>query len=158
LIEPHPDTFAKLQLNRPKAFTIQGAVCVQERTIEMVGHGAMAGRKDTLDPIHQRIWKEEKTWKLECSPIRKYVAAANLKRVDFFSVDVEGAEYEVLATYPFDSVPVYAILIELNGREGDKDEQCRQLLREQGFIYLEKFGHGDFNEVWVNPNNKRPEL
>ena len=27
LIEPHPDTFAKLQLNRPKTFTIQGAVC-----------------------------------------------------------------------------------------------------------------------------------
>ncbi len=162
LVEPTPNVFQQLLKNRPneRAYKSNAAVCLKEGEIEMIGTNEMAGRVDTLDEVHERTWSGAKRWKIQCGPMSKYVREAGLKRVDFFSLDVEGGEYDVLQTFPWDTVPVYAILVELNGREASKqkDSLCRQLLSQKGFIYVKNFGHGQFNELWINPDNVHPDL
>ena len=162
LVEPHPETFTKLLKNRPNPRVVKsmGAVCLNETKKEMIGYGPMAGRADTQDPVHKQKWKEEKVWEVQCSPMSKYVNDAYLSRVDLFSLDVEGGEYDVLVTFPFETVKVYAILVELNGREGteEKDAKCREVLQSKGFEYIQNLGHGNFNELWINPNNIHPNM
>ena len=39
---------------------------------------------------------------VKCFPIPALLAAMNVKHVDFMSLDVEGVEYKILNTFPFD--------------------------------------------------------
>lgn len=41
---------------------------------------------------------------MQCFPIYSLLSALSVTTVDYFSLDVEGAEMEVLATIPFDKV------------------------------------------------------
>jgi|TARA_B110000211_G_C14021455_1_gene527882 hypothetical protein len=69
--------------------------------------------------------------------------AAGVRYVDFWSLDVEGAELEVLQGMDW-SVPVRVLLIERN----QHDRQIDALLKLRGFDYVrEQRG----NRVYANP-------
>jgi FkbM family methyltransferase len=72
------------------------------------------------------------------------------KYIDIFSLDVEGAEYEVLKTMNWD-IPVYVMIIELNEGEDEqeKDIQCREILKFHSFKFFKRVG---LSEIWYNPN------
>ena len=53
--------------------------------------------------------------------------------VDFWSLDVEGAELEVLKTVDFNKFLAGVIVIELDGSYPEKDEQIRILLTSVGY-------------------------
>lgn len=42
----------------------------------------------------------------QCFPIYSYLLALNITHVDYFSLDVEGDELDVLQTLPFDKVNI----------------------------------------------------
>ena len=46
------------------------------------------------------------TFLVQCMPIASILAAAGITQVDFFALDVEGAEMAVLKTFPFTTVEV----------------------------------------------------
>lgn len=62
--------------------------------------------------------------------------------VDFLSLDVEGAEYDVLMDYPFDEIPIDVIMVEDN--YGD-DLRTQNLLKANGYEKLIRLGNDD---VW----------
>ena len=43
---------------------------------------------------------------VQCFPLATYIFALNRTTVDYFSLDIEGNEIEVLETIPFDSVDI----------------------------------------------------
>lgn len=43
---------------------------------------------------------------VQCFPIYSYLLALNITHVDYFSLDVEGDELDVLMTLPFDKVNI----------------------------------------------------
>lgn len=43
---------------------------------------------------------------VQCLPLATYIAALNVKKVDYLSLDIEGLEPEVLQTIPFDIVDI----------------------------------------------------
>lgn len=43
---------------------------------------------------------------VQCFPFVSYLLALNITTVDYFSLDVEGAEYKVLQTIPWDKVDI----------------------------------------------------
>lgn len=43
---------------------------------------------------------------VQCFPLASYIAALDVKSVDYFSLDVEGSEMEVLQTIPFDRIDI----------------------------------------------------
>jgi hypothetical protein len=53
-------------------------------------------------------------------------------------------EYEVLQSWDF-SIPIDIILIELLGSNSEKDNLCREILRNNNYKYISKIG---LNEVY----------
>jgi Methyltransferase FkbM domain len=55
--------------------------------------------------------------------------------VDYFSLDIEGPELEVLETLPWDKVDITAISVETEfyGEFEDKKQAIHQLLEQQGY-------------------------
>jgi len=57
----------------------------------------------------------------------------NIQHVDFFSLDVEGAELAVLESMNFNAITVDVFVIELDGSDEVKDWKIRNLLRNLGY-------------------------
>jgi len=47
----------------------------------------------------------------------------NITYIDFFSLDVEGGELDVLNTINWSNISIYLICIELDGHNKEKDER-----------------------------------
>ncbi|KAF2367962.1 Methyltransferase FkbM [Trinorchestia longiramus] len=74
---------------------------------------------------------------VQCFPLISYLEALNVTTVDYFSLDVEGAEYKVLQTIPWDKVDIKTLSVEyLHDAEGK--EAIRTLLLSNGYsVYTE---------------------
>ena len=62
------------------------------------------------------------------------IEATGLQDIDFFSLDVEGAELHVLNTIDFDVTNVGIFVIEADNHDPQKNEAVRALLRSKGFV------------------------
>ena len=82
----------------------------------------------------------------QCFPFYSYLAALDHPTVNFLSLDIEGAEFEVLKTIPWDKVDIEVMLIELEHAgelfEGSI-EDVHDFLWNQGYIYLGTIGEAD---------------
>jgi len=174
LIEP-TEQFNQLIINRPNCQNFNYAISSIDGEVEFLGSGALGGMTETMSDWHRKGWKLDKhpTYTVKSIPISKILKESNIKRVDLFSIDVEGGELEVLKTFDWE-IPVYLILIEgdytaseeeklnwiskpnINGITVDKSyldriNKCTEILKSNGFEFIEKIG---CNEVWINKNNK----
>ena len=85
-------------------------------------------------PEHMR-----KKYPVQCFPLFSLILAVGNPRVDFLSLDIEGAELAVLNTIPWDKVVIELVMVEVmhSDRQGiDK--------------IMEKAGYA----VWRNLNNQ----
>ena len=60
------------------------------------------------------------SYRLQCYPLYSLLEALGNPRVDFLSLDIEGAELAVLKTLPWDKVDIELVMIEIN--HSDKQE------------------------------------
>ena len=120
LIEPHPDKFKDLEINRPDNHLFNELVsdanepllyryCVDK-------HSAISGVKETLPQSHFDKWMNDeelpqKEIMIQPTTLTKIVKSTDIKHIDFLSLDTEGHEYHVLKSYDF-SVPIDVILME----------------------------------------------
>jgi hypothetical protein len=79
------------------------------------------------------------------------INTAAIFRVDYFSLDIEGPELEVLETIPWDKVDISAISVETEfyGEFEDKKQAIKILLESQGeYTYIKKEAFKrDFNVI-----------
>ena len=162
LIEADPMFYNELVKNRPNDICVNIAVDYTYGEKKFLGHSHCGGLIEYLSPIlKDKHLKNAEEYIVNTSPISKIIKDANLKYIDYFSIDVEGAELAVLETMDW-SIPIYIINIELNEKKTENDfkgiiknEKCRQLLKDKGFIFLKQI---DINEFWINENYFRKEL
>eukprot|EP00908_Phaeocystis_cordata_P002863 Transcript_13107.p1 GENE.Transcript_13107~~Transcript_13107.p1 ORF type:complete len:1268 (-),score=81.37 Transcript_13107:143-3946(-) len=158
LIEPSAVTYAMLAANRanPKNRLVNGVVCPAGQTVEYIE--PMNAEKGTVGGILQLMSQRNKIYNavisgrrrtLACSPLSELLQQAGIHHVDFFSLDVEGAELVVLNTIDWSAVSFDVIMVELDGKNYTKDEQVRAVLRSQGFRYSSTTGIFCYAEVWV---------
>eukprot|EP00982_Pelagococcus_subviridis_P005339 29600-Pelagococcus_subviridis.AAC.2 len=116
LIEPSPRNFARLTENRPRDELYNAAVCAQHSQVHFiealnsVSNGASSGVLEFMAPSFVEHWKDRLTatgstlTKIECMPLSDILLKSDAGRthVDMLSLDVEGAELEVLRTLDFD--------------------------------------------------------
>jgi FkbM family methyltransferase len=167
LIEPSPNNFQNLLSNRPKNINICSAIsCVEGEYLEFYDNNSgLGGLTHILDKCVQksgRTWID--AWKLNNSQIEVKVNKLsnifdnnNIKYIDFLSIDVNGAELEVLKTIKWD-IPIYVISINMSdwGEFGKTiAKKSRELLSYNGFIMDDKL---DSDEIWVNNNYFRKKL
>ena len=117
------------------------------------------------------FWGDKKAdMKVRCRPLGKLAREIGVEHVDFWSLDVEGAELTVLEVHlcthahaytlhtrvrvracacmlqTWDwAIPVDVLLVELDGRNAKKDGDVRALLRRRGMRFVACI---DQNEIW----------
>ena len=171
LIEPHRDAYDELVKNRSNCHNFNCAISSKSGNVEMMTHKS-GGRGyelsdtwftnsmvDTISESFKNQWFSRKRKnKIISVPSRKLseiFEEVGVKYIDYFSLDVEGGEYEVLKTMNW-NIPVYVITIELDGHNTEKDENCRNLLRENNYDFFGLVHKG--NEVWYNKTYYRKNL
>jgi FkbM family methyltransferase len=153
LIEPNPSLFEDLCKNRPKTINVPYAISKTEGELEFYKNCALSSVKSNTTEDFFRSWHTEKTEVIKVPSIRldSVLHKNYIKRIDFWSLDVEGSEYEALETMDW-SIPVYLICIET--QTGERKKQCDDILIANGFKFIETLAH---NEIWINPAHRRKD-
>ena len=111
----------------------------------------MAGISATMPARNKQYApnKRAKVREMSCVPLGVILREASVKHVDFFSLDVEGAELNVLRTVDWDAVTFGVLLVEQDGKNTTKDNAVRELLRAKGYEYDGVTGMFCRAEVWL---------
>lgn len=144
-IEPRKEAFERLVKRRPSSFCENVAIDSVEREdarfLELKGYGSdLSGLVDRYDPRHvKRIsWEKEnrnnrgqeiitvRTVRLE-SILDKY----NMHDIDLCSIDVEGAELEILKSIDFNKTRIRVLIVENNY----SDPEIRRFLESVGMKF-----------------------
>lgn len=152
LIEPNPTSFSKLRNNRPRSLCYQLAVSSTEGGVEFYKNDVVSSvKRNTTDEFFDGWHKGHDIPVIKVPSMRldSVLHHAGVKRIDFWSLDVEGSEYEALETMDW-NIPVYLICIEKQSEQ--YTDRCNAILRANGFVFVETLHH---NEIWINPSHRR---
>ena len=128
-VEPIKNVFDKLIINRPNNINLNCAVCNNDGETDFLcntGYTEMiSGIKDTFDSRHlQRLENENKQMgsrtdiiKVKTKKLETICDENNISHINYLSIDVEGAEFEVIKSINFDKVFIDIIGFENNYNE-----------------------------------------
>lgn len=146
LIEGDPTNYAMLKSKHRKALTMNACLYPHTYPAEVSFNKAFnRGR-----PVHA---EKVKTWmhqqhlkpdivKMQCFPLYSILLAINQTTVDFFSLDIEGDELDVLQTIPFDKVNIKMLTVEVaHGVQGSHAVQ--KFMENKGYDTLLKVSRDD---------------
>jgi len=153
LIKPQPGSFKALQKNRPHCKLYNVAISSKVGDVEfyMNPENAVSSIKEFTTDMHYQNWHAKRKTELiqvKSERLDTILRDAKISRIDFWSLDVEGGEFEVLKTMDW-TIPVYVICIET--QQPDRKILCDEILSANGFSFVETVAH---NEIWVNDANK----
>jgi len=125
-VEPINSVYNKLVLNREKCININSAVCNNEGTAEFIcitGYSEMiSGLVNSYDPRHrhrlnvemQHTDSKNEIIKVNTTKVETICEKYNITHINYMSIDVEGAEFEVIKSINFDKVFIDVIGFENN--------------------------------------------
>lgn len=136
LVEPDPWNFWALKKRRRKAYHTQACLSplpypreVTFRQSDTMGHIAGAGEEEGRG-IFTRV---------KCFPLFSLLLALNHTNIDLLSLDIEGAELQVLKTIPWESVHISVIIVEyVHLPEGEA--VLKNYLKSCGYNFHKKLG------------------
>ena len=139
-IEAGPSNFIKLKRNRPKCANINAVVSDVESTaiFREFPSGGLYGHSGLKDARSDAAWESlisahRATFidhTVRTTTMTRIYAENHIQTVDYFSLDVEGAEMSILRNYPFEKYPVKVWSIESN--KLDRSELL-SFMREHGY-------------------------
>jgi FkbM family methyltransferase len=125
-VEPIQSIYDKLVVNRPSSINIQCAVCNRDGTAQFInnigGTEMLSGLADHYDQRHTiRLQGENNETggrseliTVETKRLETILDAHNIKHIHYLSIDVEGAEMDVIQSINFDKVFIDVIGFENN--------------------------------------------
>jgi FkbM family methyltransferase len=116
-IEPDPETYLSLCANRPCAHNLCLAASDAPGTREFIRANELGGFRGTTDEA--RINRENMfvgRTNVVTEPLRTILADAAVDEVHYVSIDVEGAEIEVLRGIDFEAAAIHSMTIECNAQ------------------------------------------
>ena len=158
-IEPIKTVFDKLVINRPNNINLNYAVCNYNGETEFVcntGHTEMiSGIKDTFDIRHwQRLENENRQTgsiteiiNVNTKKLETICDENNITHIHYLSIDVEGAEFEVIKSINFDKVFIDVIGFENN--YNDVSIPIVQFLENKNFVII----HKSLDILMINKNS-----
>ncbi|CAH1788133.1 unnamed protein product [Owenia fusiformis] len=116
LVEPIPGMYNKLIGWRRQAWHLNSCLSSNNKMekIKFANFGTFSGNLDSLNKLNGNRMKEYDigTITVQCFPFHSVAAALNFTFIDYFSLDVEGAEMQVLKTIDFTKISVRVFSIE----------------------------------------------
>ena len=122
LIEPSMDLYKQCEKNRPNAIVLRTALTSFDNTTGHVSDqfiNVMGQKEDEYPGV----------------PFQSIADEDNLDHIDFFALDVEGYEMEVLRGIDFDKVHITYMLIECN-TDKYSYEELLQFMINKGYSYI----------------------
>jgi len=119
LVEPNKGAFNILTSKHRNAYSINSCLSTKRDSQQVEFDaadvfGSILDGRDRLGEVpewyHQEIAREVVI--TQCFPLYSILLAIGQTRVDFFSLDIEGSEMDVLKTIPFDKIDIEILLIE----------------------------------------------
>ena len=157
LVEPNPVNYAKLMTNRgtnSQNKLYNALISSSKEPVEFKFcpeiHSAVSCVVSTQPKEHDAKFFQHVPYEvvsLQPRTLTDIVRDSGFERIDFFSLDVEGHELEVMQSYDF-SVPIRVLMVE-NLENNERDIQLRKLLESKGFVFAERF---EINDIYINPH------
>jgi hypothetical protein len=100
--------------------------------------------------------KNAQAYKVQSAPVTEILIAADFRNLDFWVLDVEGAELSVLLGMDFKKINVGMILVEVSGDKSTAS-QVHQLLVKNGFFLDTKHFHSmnNLNSLYINNSTEQ---
>ena len=156
LIEPVSRFYEKLIKNRKHNICYNNAISQNENDVEILVNGAVSGIRENMQKTFIDNWhSKSQIVKVKTKTLSGIFKENDIKYIDFFSLDVEGGELDVLKTIDWNNITIYLICIELDDHNEEKNKECRQILIDNGFIFKVKM---TINEFWLNPTYYRKNI
>lgn len=137
LIEGNPQNYRQLIRNRPNTTNLQMAICRSPGTLPFtVNGGAIAGVVKSMPDSFLRRWHGTlmpHTVDVYCGPLAHQLCLLGIHKIDFFSLDVEGAEFDVLSTIDFTRVSIHVVIVEADEHNTTKNTVVRNFMAAHGF-------------------------
>jgi FkbM family methyltransferase len=146
-IEPMSNVFEKLVVNRPESINIKCAVSNVDGSAEFyfnTGYTDMlSGLKETYDPRHLNRLKSENSQMgsktslvtVETKRLETIFDQYSVKHINYLSIDVEGAELEVIKSIHFDKV--FIDVIEFENNYNDTSIPIIAYLEDKGYKMIQ---------------------
>ncbi|CAL4136854.1 unnamed protein product, partial [Meganyctiphanes norvegica] len=128
LVEATPQVYKNLLKKERKAWSIDACLSLKQYPITVMFDTGHYGN----DRIKSGNSMKKGYAEVQCLPLYSILAALNTSTVDYFSLDIEGDELEVLKSIPWDKVNIKTISIEFNHFPNGK-EVFTQYLESQGY-------------------------
>uniref|UniRef100_A0A6C0JEM7 Methyltransferase FkbM domain-containing protein n=1 Tax=viral metagenome TaxID=1070528 RepID=A0A6C0JEM7_9ZZZZ len=159
-IEPNIDVYNALKTNRPECINLNCAVSVKDGTAEFIlnkGYTEMiSGLKESFDPRHVNRLNEEKkkfggtseTVIVNTKRLETIFDDYKMKNIHYLSIDVEGAEFDVIKSIDFDKVFIDVICFEVNYE--DSGVPIILYLQEKNYLIIFKL----LDIIMIHKNSK----
>lgn len=144
LIEPSSKVFNILKTNRSSKNIFYNQALVSKDYVGDTVLGNFDGNS-AVNGLMARIG--DGNVKVKCSPLSDVLNKENIKYVDFFSLDVEGYELEVLKGIDFENTYFKYILVELHPLLSEVHQEVWQCELD----ILNFFKNLNFQEIFNNP-------
>ena len=147
-IEPIKKVFDKLVINRPNNINLNCAVCNNDGETDFycnTGYTEMiSGIKDNFDKRHFKRLQSENIQhgstteliKIKTKKLETILHDNDILHINYLSIDVEGAEFEVIKSINFDKV--FIDVIEFENNYNDTSVPIVEYLQNKGFIIIHK--------------------
>jgi FkbM family methyltransferase len=158
-IEPNDIYFEKLKVNRNCLKCNGLAYSEQDKVIDFSICEAASGVVDeNIGPFTSKTSVVKKTTTTLSNILDTFNAPS---MIDYLSLDVEGQEYNILSTFPFNKYKFRCITVEHNAPHIGPTQQLkiRQILEQNGYKYIKgnddvhNWGHGQIDDFYVYNNN-----
>lgn len=146
LIEADPSNYGVLKTKNRKAFSVNACLSPRSTPAKLTfnkayNRGRIVHDQSAKDWIkRQRIAADPV--EIECFPFYSFMLALNRTTIDFFSLDVEGDELNVLKTIPFDKLNIKMLAVEYVHETGGHG-QLQTYMEGKGYDTLLKMQRDD---------------
>ena len=157
LVEPNPDFLKELKLKNRNAWILPHCLSANP-IVELYDFDASGYNGGLIQPgktlpsdlgrTNKRNYEKfpQKTIQVQCFPLQAVLSALGNPLVDYFSLDIEGAEYSVLSTINWKKIHLSALSVETNHAgeifNGSK-EVIHGLLEQNGFSHVSSINIDD---------------
>lgn len=144
ILEADPVNYDNLKGNRINAINVNGALCSEPRLLHYSSLGVIPVRGfiEFMSPSfikkwHGRIYNNKTSIDelptVQCLTAKKLFKELNLKHIDIWILDVEGAEESVLKGVDFNAININAVAMECDEHDISKNERKTSILEANGF-------------------------
>jgi len=141
LVEPNIGAYNILLTRNRRAHSIHACLAVERHPskVEFDAADGFGGINKNLDKVDQNNLERMRDsipsamrskYPVQCYPLYSLILAMGNPRVDFLSIDIEGAELAVLNTIPWDKVQIELVMLEV---EHSDKEALAEIMRAAGY-------------------------